>query len=149
MNSIKILVINGPNLNLLGVREKNIYGSLNLEEMNKKIQEEFKHSNVEIEFFQSNMEGEIITKIGNSIGNFSGIVINPGAYSHYSIGILDAIRSIDIPVVEVHLTNIYNREEYRRKSVTAEGCKGIISGFGYYGYIMAIHALLDSILNNN
>ncbi|PRR78785.1 3-dehydroquinate dehydratase [Clostridium liquoris] len=149
MDSIKILVINGPNLNLLGVREKNIYGSLNLEEMNKKIQEEFKHSNVEIEFFQSNMEGEIITKIGNSIGNFSGIVINPGAYSHYSIGILDAIRSIDIPVVEVHLTNIYNREEYRRKSVTAEGCKGIISGFGYYGYIMAIHALLDSILNNN
>ncbi|WP_170063663.1 type II 3-dehydroquinate dehydratase [Clostridium liquoris] len=146
---MKILVINGPNLNLLGVREKNIYGSLNLEEMNKKIQEEFKHSNVEIEFFQSNMEGEIITKIGNSIGNFSGIVINPGAYSHYSIGILDAIRSIDIPVVEVHLTNIYNREEYRRKSVTAEGCKGIISGFGYYGYIMAIHALLDSILNNN
>ncbi len=149
MNSIKILVINGPNLNLLGVREKNIYGSLNLEEMNKKIQEEFKHSNVEIEFFQSNMEGEIITKIGNSIGNFSGIVINPGAYSHYSIGILDAIRGINIPVVEVHLTNIYNREEYRRKSVTAEGCKGIISGFGYYGYIMAIHALLDSILNNN
>ena len=143
MNSIKILVINGPNLNLLGVREKNIYGSLNLEEMNKKIQEEFKHSNVEIEFFQSN------TKIGNSIGNFSGIVINPGAYSHYSIGILDAIRGINIPVVEVHLTNIYNREEYRRKSVTAEGCKGIISGFGYYGYIMAIHALLDSILNNN
>jgi 3-dehydroquinate dehydratase-2 len=149
LNSIKILVINGPNLNLLGVREKNIYGSLNLEEMNKKIQEEFKHSNVEIEFFQSNMEGEIITKIGNSIGNFSGIVINPGAYSHYSIGILDAIRGINIPVVEVHLTNIYNREEYRRKSVTAEGCKGIISGFGYYGYIMAIHALLDSILNNN
>ena len=149
MDSIKILVINGPNLNLLGVREKNIYGSLNLEEMNKKIQEEFKHSNVEIEFFQSNMEGEIITKIGNSIGNFSGIVINPGAYSHYSIGILDAIRGINIPVVEVHLTNIYNREEYRRKSVTAEGCKGIISGFGYYGYIMAIHALLDSILNNN
>lgn len=149
MNSIKILVINGPNLNLLGVREKNIYGSLNLEEMNKKIQEEFKHSNFEIEFFQSNMEGEIITKIGNSMGNFSGVVINPGAYSHYSIGILDAIRSIDVPVIEVHLTNIYNREEYRRKSVTAEGCKGIISGFGYYGYIMAIHALSDSILNNN
>ncbi|WP_125152247.1 type II 3-dehydroquinate dehydratase [Clostridium rectalis] len=137
----KILIINGPNLNLLGVREKEIYGSLTLNDINKILIKKFK--NVSLYFYQGNIEGEIVSKIGESIGKYDGIVINPGAYSHYSIAILDAIRSIDIPVIEIHLSNIYNREEYRRKSVTAQGCKGIISGFGYYGYIMAINALIN------
>ncbi|MCR1970413.1 type II 3-dehydroquinate dehydratase [Clostridium cochlearium] len=145
MNKLSILVINGPNLNLLGTRETNIYGAITLEDMNSIITENFDENLVKIDFYQSNIEGEIVSKIGNSPKKYNGIVINPAAYSHYSIAILDAIRSIDIPVIEVHISNIYKREEYRKKSVTGEGCIGVISGFGYYGYIMAINYLLKNI----
>lgn len=145
MQPSKVLIINGPNLNLLGIREKDIYGNLTLDDINNIIKENTKENNIYLDFFQSNYEGEIVTVIGESINKYSGIIINPGAYSHYSIAILDAIRSVSIPVIEVHLSNIYGREEYRRKSITAEGCIGVISGFGYYGYIMAIHALINNI----
>lgn len=141
----KILVINGPNLNLLGEREKNIYGNLTLAHINDLIKDEFKNYPVHIDFFQGNCEGGLINKIHESRHEYGGIVINPGAYSHYSIAIMDAIKSINIPVVEVHLSNIYNREEYRRKSVTAAACVGVISGFGHYGYIMAVNSLIRSI----
>ena len=140
---MNILIINGPNLNLLGLREKNIYGTSTLNDINSMIVNKFKDSSIVFEFFQSNSEGEIVSKIQQAVLKQDGIVINPGAYSHYSIAILDAIRSIDIPVVEVHISNIFSREEYRKKSITAEGCIGLISGFGYYGYILAVDALLS------
>ncbi|CDI49726.1 type II 3-dehydroquinate dehydratase [Clostridium tetani] len=145
MDKLNTLIINGPNLNLLGVREKNIYGSTTLEDMNSTIMKNFDEDLVKINFYQSNIEGEIVSKIGDAPKEYNGIVINPAAYSHYSIAILDAIKSINIPVVEVHISNIYKREEYRRKSVTGEGCIGVITGFGYYGYIMAINYLLKNI----
>jgi len=140
---MKILIINGPNLNLLGSREKNIYGSMTLNDINTIVMEKFRDSSTVFEFFQSNSEGDIISKIQHAVSNYDGIVINPGAYSHYSIAILDAIRSISIPVIEVHISNIFSREEYRKKSVTAEGCVGFICGFGYYGYVLAVEALLS------
>ncbi|KYH35683.1 3-dehydroquinate dehydratase [Clostridium tepidiprofundi DSM 19306] len=140
---MKILIINGPNLNLLGSREKNIYGSMTLNDINTMIMERFRDSSIVFEFFQSNSEGYIVSKIQQAISNYDGIVINPGAYSHYSIAILDAIRSISIPVIEVHISNIFSREEYRKKSVTAEGCVGFICGFGCYGYVLAVEALLS------
>ncbi|EJP6473391.1 type II 3-dehydroquinate dehydratase [Clostridium sp. FAM 1755] len=143
-----ILIINGPNLNLLGKREPDIYGNITLEDVNSKIESHFKNENLKIDFFQSNEEGKIINKIIESEQKYNAIVINPAAYSHYSIAILDAIRSIVIPVVEVHLSNIYKREEYRKKSVTAEASLGVISGFGYYGYIMAIEFILNNLVNN-
>ena len=142
-----ILVINGPNLNMLGYREVGIYGDLSLEQINDKILNHFGDKDIKIDFYQSNQEGDIITKLQSSINNYNGIVINPAAYSHYSIAILDAIRSINIPVVEVHISNIYKREEYRRKSITAEGAVGVISGFGYYSYILAIDSLRNYLLN--
>ena len=140
---MKILIINGPNLNLLGKRENNIYGELTLEEINLKIKEAFVDCSIELDFFQSNHEGEIITKIQDAHCEYHAIVINPAAYSHYSIGILDAIKAINIDVIEVHLSNIYAREQYRRTSVISEGCTGVVSGLGYYGYIMAINALIN------
>lgn len=140
---MKILLINGPNLNLLGKREKNLYGNYTLNEINYKICDYFHDKDVIIDFFQSNEEGKIITKLQESEEIYDGIVLNPGAYSHYSIAILDAIRSIRVDVIEVHLTNIYSREDYRRKSITSEGCIGVISGFGYFGYIMAITAFIN------
>ncbi|ACO84771.1 type II 3-dehydroquinate dehydratase [Clostridium botulinum] len=141
-----ILVINGPNLNLLGKREPDIYGNITLENINQKIKLHFKNEDLKIDFFQSNEEGKIIDKIIESEKKYNAIVINPAAYSHYSIAILDAMRSINIPVVEVHLSNIYKREEYRKKSVTAEASLGVISGFGYYGYIMAIEFILNNLV---
>lgn len=140
---MKIIIINGPNLNMLGKREKNIYGEISLEQINEIILNNFRNSDVDLTFFQSNEEGKIVSKLHEANDQFDGIVINPGAYSHYSIAILDAIKSIDVKTVEVHLSNIFSREEYRRKTVTAEGCLGVISGFGYYGYIMAINSLIN------
>lgn len=141
---MKILVINGPNLNLLSIRETSIYGELSLNDINELILDKFKDTkDLTIDFYQNNCEGEIINKLHSAIGVYDGVVINPGAYSHYSIAILDAIKAYNIITIEVHISNIYKREEYRRKSVISEGCYGVISGLGYYGYIAAI----DSILN--
>lgn len=138
---MKLLIINGPNLNMLGKREVDLYGELTYDELCQKISDFAKQHTVEVDFYQSNVEGEIINKIHSAEGIYDGIIINPGAYTHYSIAIYDALRSIQIPAIEVHLTNIYSREEFRRKSVIAPACVGQISGFGYYSYIMAIFYL--------
>ena len=142
---MKIMIINGPNLNMLGVREKNIYGTRNYEDVCNYVKEEGKKRNHEILMVQSNSEGEInhIFRFPQERIKYEGIIINPGAYTHYSYAIHDALKGFDIPAVEVHLSNIHTREEFRRKSVTAPACIGQIAGFGEYGYIMAMDALAN------
>jgi 3-dehydroquinate dehydratase II len=137
----KILVINGPNLNMLGIREPSIYGCKTLLDINLEVAKAAEQKNVEVDFFQSNIEGEIINCIHEAYGVYQGIVINPGAYSHYSIAIRDAIEAVNLPVIEVHISNIYKREQFRRHSVISEVCIGQISGLGYLGYIYALEAL--------
>lgn len=140
---MKIMVINGPNLNMLGVREKEVYGTKDFKEVIKYVKEEGEKRNIDITFFQSNIEGEIINAIQKAyFENFDGIIINPGAYTHYSYAIHDAIKGVSIRTVEVHLSNIHSREEFRKTSVTAPACIGQISGFGELGYVLAMEALL-------
>lgn len=140
----KILVINGPNLNFLGIREKNIYGGQNYEELCEYILKSFENENVEIEILQSNYEGEIIDFLQKAYYNkVDGIVINPGAYTHYSYAIFDGIKSISIPTIEVHLSNIYEREEFRKISVIAPACIKQIYGKGKEGYIESIKYLIE------
>ncbi len=139
----KYLVINGPNLNMLGIREPGIYGNSTLSDLKKMINHKALAIGVETDFFQSNHEGEIIDKIHSSMGVYDGIIINPGAYTHYSYAIADAISSVDVPCIEVHISNIHKREEFRRKSVTAASCLGQISGLGFFGYICALEALVN------
>ncbi|MCC5909951.1 MAG: type II 3-dehydroquinate dehydratase [Clostridiaceae bacterium] len=138
----RYLVIHGPNLNLLGTRETEVYGKMTLKDINEKLLKEAEKNNIELDILQSNSEGNIIDLL-HEHEKFQGIIINPAAYSHYSIAIHDAIRSIDIPIVEVHLSNIHAREDFRKKSVTAAACIGQISGFGYYSYILALYALIN------
>ncbi|AYE34971.1 type II 3-dehydroquinate dehydratase [Clostridium septicum] len=141
---MKIMVINGPNLNMVGVREKSIYGVRDFSDICKYIEEEGNKRGVEITFFQSNIEGEIVNNIHKAyFEKYDGIIINPGAYTHYSYAILDAIKAVDINTIEVHLSNIHAREEFRHKSVTASACIGQICGFKEYGYIMAMDALIN------
>ncbi|SVD12272.1 uncharacterized protein METZ01_LOCUS365126 [marine metagenome] len=142
----KILIINGPNLNLLGDREKSKYGNDTLETVKKKCESHSKSINVEIKFEQSNIEGEIVTIIQKAKGIFDGIIINAAGYTHTSVAILDALLAIKLPVIEVHITNIYNREEFRNKSLISKAAKGIICGFGINGYIMALDSI-KKILN--
>lgn len=143
---MKVMVINGPNLNLLGIREKGVYGEETFDDLIKYIKEEGEKSGHQIEFFQSNIEGEIINSIQRAyFENFDGIVINPGAYTHYSYAIHDAIKGSNIKTVEVHISNIHTREEFRKVSVTASACIGQISGFGFYGYIMGLNALENAL----
>jgi len=136
-----VLIINGPNLNMLGQREKDKYGLLSLAEINDIILKYALNKDIKAEFFQSNSEGSIIDKIQSSVSNFDFYIINAAAYTHYSYAIRDAIASIDIPVIEVHITNIFNREDFRKKSVIAPVCSGSISGFGYKSYLIAIDAI--------
>ena len=145
---MKILVINGPNINMLGIREKKIYGNLSYPKLIELIEKKSKELEIDIECFQNNIEGEIVNKIQNAYGKFQGLIINPAAYTHYSIAILDAIKSVSIPTIEVHLSNIHSREEFRHKSVTASACIGQISGFGSYGYLMAIDYFKELGINN-
>ena len=140
---LKIGIINGPNLNRLGKRDQKIYGNLTLEEMNYKIESFAKKENIELTIKQSNFEGEIIEFIQQNSSKLNGLIINPAAYTHYSYAIADALRDCPIPVVEVHLSNIFSREDFRGKSVTAPACIGQIAGFGFQSYILAIHALQD------
>jgi len=144
MGNLSILVINGPNLNMLGKREPNWYGHLSLEEINNKIREFAKSKNIELSFFQSNIEGELINQIQKSIEHYNGIIINAGAYSHTSIAIRDAIASINIPVIEVHISNIFSRESFRHHSCLAPVCVGSIVGFGYLSYILALQYFILS-----
>lgn len=143
---MKILVIHGPNLNLLEKRNPSIYGGMPLDKINNLIRLKSRELNMEVEIFQSNYEGQIIDKIQSSIElGYSGIIINPAAFTHYSIAIRDAIEILSIPVIEVHLSNIYGREGFRAISVIAPVCRGQISGLGPNSYLVAIEAL--SLLN--
>ncbi len=137
---MKLQIINGPNLNLLGTREKKIYGDQDFNECFKSLQSTFK--NIELHYFQSNIEGELINKIQEVGFNFNGIIINAAAYTHTSVGIGDAIRSITSPVVEVHISNTFSREEFRHKSFLSAHVKGIVSGFGLKSYDLAITSFL-------
>ena len=140
---LKIGIINGPNLNMLGKRDQKIYGNLTLEKMNHKIKSFAQKEDIELTIKQSNFEGEVIEFIQQFSSRVDGLIINPAAYTHYSYAIADALRDCSIPVVEVHLSNIFSREDFRGKSVTVSACIGQITGFGYQGYILAIRALLD------
>ena len=139
----KILIINGPNLNLLGEREENKYGKITLTEIEKNCEIHAKSIGVEIKSKQSNIEGEIVTMIQKAKGNFDGIIINAAGYTHTSVAILDALLAIKLPTIEVHITNIYNREEFRKKSLISRAVKGIICGFGANGYIMALDSMKE------
>ncbi|MBP8042892.1 MAG: type II 3-dehydroquinate dehydratase [Bacteroidales bacterium] len=138
---MKILIINGPNLNLLGIREKEIYGAKNFTGFFDELCARFK--NVELEYFQSNIEGEIIDKIQQAGFACDGIVLNAGGYTHTSVAIADAIAAIPAPVVEVHISNIFAREEFRKTSLTAGVCKGLIAGFGLDSYRLAIESFFQ------
>ena len=139
---MKLMVINGPNLNMLGVREKGVYGNKSFDEVCQYIKIEGENRGNDITFFQNNIEGEIINCIQKAYyEKYNGIIINPGAFTHYSYALHDAIKGVSIPTVEVHLSNIHSREEFRKTSVTAPACIGQISGFGEFGYIMAMEAL--------
>ncbi len=142
---MKIAVIQGPNLNMLGIREQHIYGSMSLEQIHEQLKSAAAQNGVELEFFQSNFEGEIVDRIQECLGTVDGIMINPAAYSHTSIAIKDALSAVAMPVVEVHISNIYRREEFRQKSITAGASTGVISGFGPFGYHMGLIALMQIV----
>lgn len=143
---MKILVINGPNLNLLGVREPHIYGTRTLSDINDYILDEAKKLGIECEFYQSNCEGELITAVHSVLGDdYAGCVINAAAYTHYSYALRDAISSVNKPFIEVHMSNVHSREEFRHTSVISPVCKGIIAGFGEESYVLAVKALADII----
>ncbi|MBC7362166.1 MAG: type II 3-dehydroquinate dehydratase [Candidatus Aminicenantes bacterium] len=138
---MKILVINGPNLNFLGKRNVSIYGQKTLEEINSELRERAEEMGVEVEFFQSNHEGEIIDRL-QKVDEFDGVIINPGALAHYSYSLRDAIEPLKIPVIEVHLSNIFSREDFRSHSVTAPVCQGVLSGFGWKVYLFALEIMV-------
>lgn len=143
---MKIVVVQGPNLNMLGVREQQIYGPMRLEQIHAQMKEVADQNGVEIEFFQSNLEGEIVDKIQECYGDAQGIIINPAAYTHTSIAIRDAISAVNIPTIEVHISNIHRREEFRQKNMIAPVCASSIVGFGPFGYHLAMVGMLQ-ILN--
>ena len=141
----KILVIHGPNLNLLGKRETDIYGQVTLEGINKQISKLASELGVSVDFFQSNSEGELVSEIQKAMGNYEALVINPGAYTHTSIALRDAIAGVEIPTVEVHLSNIYQREEFRKKSMLADIVEGQITGFKIDSYLLGLRAASNLI----
>ena len=136
----KLIIINGPNLNLLGKREPNIYGSLSFTDFLEEITE--KYASIEIDYFQSNIEGEVIDKLHEVGFNHDGIILNAAAYTHTSVGIGDAVKAIETPVVEVHISNTFNREEFRHQSYISPNAKGVILGFGLQSYELAIQSFL-------
>jgi len=144
---MKILVVNGPNLNTLGKREPDIYGSHTLEDINNVLKSEAKKisKNVKLEFFQSNSEGDIVSRIQDAFNNFDGILINPAAYTHTSVAIRDALLATGIPTVEVHISNIFKREEFRQKSYVSGVSVGVVSGFGLNSYLLGLRGLYDFI----
>jgi|TARA_B000000441_G_scaffold120649_1_gene95292 3-dehydroquinate dehydratase-2 len=147
--SQKILVINGPNLNLLGTREKDKYGKTSLSDIQKKCEAHCKKIGLEVDFKQSNVEGEIVNFIQNSKEKNQGIIINAGGYTHTSVAILDALLAVKKPTIELHITNIYKREEFRHKSLISKAADGIICGLGVDGYIMALDGIKNIISNEN
>lgn len=145
----RLLVINGPNLNLLGIREREIYGVKTLEQIKEELEEMAKVSHIELEFFQSNSESEIVGKIQQAYGRVHCIIINPAAFTHTSVAIADALNAVKIPTIEVHLSNIYKREAFRHHSYVAPVSVGQISGFGHFSYVLAFYAaraIMDNII---
>ena len=138
---MKIIIINGPNLNLLGKREPNVYGTDSFEDYFESLQH--KYSTIDFSYFQSNIEGEIIDKLHEVGFNYDGIILNAAAYTHTSVGIGDALKAIETPVVEVHISNVHAREEFRHKSFIAANAKGVISGFGLKSYELAVQVFLE------
>ena len=145
----KINVINGPNLNLLGKREKEKYGNISLKDVENNCSEFGIKNNLEISFFQSNIEGELVNAIQKSINNFNGLIINAGGYTHTSVAIHDALKVLKIPIIELHITNIYKREEFRHKSLISTIATGIICGFGTKGYTIALESIKNLLENEN
>lgn len=137
---MKLLILNGPNLNLLGKREPLIYGNESVEDLLSLLKAKFPQ--VDLHYFQSNVEGEIINELQKADGEYDGVILNPAGYTHTSVAIGDAIAAISVPVIEVHISNIYAREEYRHQSITARSCVGVISGFGLDSYRLAVEAFL-------
>ncbi|HCR39980.1 MAG TPA: type II 3-dehydroquinate dehydratase [Lachnospiraceae bacterium] len=147
---MRILVINGPNINFLGIREKEIYGSRDYSDLLQLLEEKAKECKITLETFQSNCEGEIIDRIQKAYyDSVDGIIINPGAYTHYSYAIRDALASLMIPKIEVHISNVHGREEFRQVSVTAPVCTGQIVGLGLQGYLLAVDAIIGIIEEND
>ena len=145
---MKILIIHGPNLNMLGKREPDIYGATTLEEINAALTNKAKGLGAEVTFFQSNSEGEIVSNIQDAMSKFEGVVINPGAYTHTSVAIRDAILSSGLPVVEVHISNVHKREDFRQKSFVSGVALGVISGFGVNSYMLGLSGLIDYLKDN-
>ena len=142
---IKILIVHGPNLDLLGEREPEVYGTDTLEDINSLLEKEAEKNGAELKIFQSNSEGDIVNFLRDNRKQADGVIINPAAYTHTSVAIRDAVQSLDIPTVEVHLSNIYAREEFRQKSLIAPAAIAQITGFGKRSYILALHGLIDFI----
>lgn len=140
---MKIVVIQGPNLNMLGVREQQIYGSMKLEQIHAQMKDFASQSGLDIEFFQSNLEGEIVDKIQECYGDADGIIINPAAYTHTSIAIRDAISAVNLPTIEVHISNVHRREEFRKQNMVAAVCSSSIVGFGPFGYHLAMVGMVQ------
>lgn len=140
---MKILVINGPNINMLGIREKNIYGSQTYDDLCDLLKKTAQSSGVELELYQSNHEGDIVDKIQSAYGIFDGIVINPAAYTHTSVAILDALKAVSIPAVEVHISDVDSREEFRKISFVSSYCIATVKGEGFNGYVRAMNILME------
>ncbi len=146
---MRIMVINGPNLNMLGVREPDVYGKKDYNALENYLEEYGNARNCEVIVLQSNGEGEIIDFIHHALGSTDAIIINPGAYTHYSYAIYDALKAVGLPAVEVHLSNVHKREEFRHQSVTAPACIGQICGLGFRGYTLAMDYLMEEELNHD
>ena len=145
----KIIIINGPNLNLLGEREQSQYGSLTFDKLKEKCLKKSVELKIEAEFFQSNIEGEIVSKIQDARKNFDGMIINAAGFTHTSVSIRDALSIFKKPIIELHISNIYKREEFRHKSLISDVVTGVICGLGTYGYILAINSIYEMIQNGN
>ena len=137
----KIIILNGPNLNLLGEREKNQYGSFTLKDVEKSCKDYANQNNIKLSLFQSNVEGELVTQIQNARNSQDGLIINAGGYTHTSVAIHDALKILKIPIIELHISTIYNREEFRHKSLISSVARGIVCGFGAEGYVMSLNAM--------
>ncbi len=140
---MKIMVVQGPNLNMLGVREQHVYGPMKLEQIHSQMKDFATQNDTEIEFFQSNLEGELVDKIQECFGEVDGIIINPAAYTHTSIAIRDAIAAVGIPTIEVHISNIHRREDFRKENMIAPVCSSSVIGFGPFGYHLAMVGMLQ------
>ena len=145
----KIIILNGPNLNLLGEREKNQYGSFTLKDVEKSCKDYANQNNIKLSLFQSNVEGELVTQIQNARNSQDGLIINAGGYTHTSVAIHDALKILKIPIIELHISNIYNREEFRHKSLISKVARGVICGFGAKGYVMALDAMKNYFKNED